>query len=86
MANFNGDYFWEVINNFVEKKLIRRIAMRNLMSGLSRLTSDNLSKLLLSLDVSSDLNQDYLVEKMVTVISSRKLWGCFFKYALVFPN
>lgn len=86
MANFNGDYFWEVINNFIDKKLINRISLRNLMSGLGRLTSENLSKLLLTLDVATDLNQDYLVEKMVSVIAARKLWGCFFKYSLVFPN
>ena len=86
MANFNGDYFWEVINSFVEKKMISKISLRNLMSGLSRLTSDNLSKLLLSLDVTQDLNQDYLIEKLVSVIATRKLWGCFFKYSLVFPR
>jgi len=86
MANFNGDFFWEVINTFVEKRLVNKVSLRNLMSGLNRLRSDNLSRLLLALDVESDLNQEYLVEKLVGVVSGRKLWGCFFKYALVFPK
>lgn len=34
MVNFNGDFFWDVINTFVDKKLILKIPFRNLMTGL----------------------------------------------------
>jgi hypothetical protein len=38
MINFNGKYFWEVINTFVDKKLIQKIPFRNLMTGLQRIS------------------------------------------------
>ena len=40
----------------------------------------------MSLDVKNDLNKPYLVEKMTKILIAKKLWSCFFKYSMVFPD